>query len=743
MPDTPDLRVTFRDHYTPRVTAGVYTVQVRHELWKENGERIDQPALPESSQSFEVRPVRFVLDPGSVHAFYPPADSAGAYDTVLPHITLTRAVLPWERELVGTRAREHAPWLALLMFRQGELPDDEKASGESVIRTVAELITPAEGGVIGPALSGPSLTPEVLSSKCRTIDVPAEVFHAIAPYEEEMYYLAHVRDVTKATMRQDGEDLVEGRYAVITGNRFPRDPGYYAVHLVSLEGYERYVDPNPPTGHRALRLCSLRSWSFHNDPDNSLDIPGMLKNLAAPGHADPENLALRINLPATAGAHAVQDEAEAYARRRLELGYAPVPFRTLSGELTYAWYRGPFTPVTAPRVPEQATSTGHTTADHALIYEEAHGLFDVSYATAWTLGRTLGLADPDYAAEMTRARRELGNRAAVVRKLAADPARAQADPDEGRSLRALRELAGIADGRALADALAAPLAEQSPAAAPKRRNARIGMQELLTDERTVSLLRTTAERNTGSMPEWLDRLMLFKGVPFAYLVPDPRMLPPESLRMFRIDPAWRDAVVAGACDVGLHISQDLALDPQIRGAVARRRSTAPPAAGLLIYSELVRALPDLVVTAFAGTTPVAELRRDLLAPDVVLFLFDRVPDRVEIREPGQGIHFGIDDGDVLGLRSLGGADKPAPGEPLEEFFPQGDDTVFDLYLRARPGGQTPDVLKLRGDDGFVTGLAAAFDLPDLTPGEFALQLVNAPVLQELRDLSSSDTGGSL
>ncbi|MFD4948950.1 hypothetical protein ACFVYE_42420 [Streptomyces sp. NPDC058239] len=28
-----------------------------------------------------------------------------------------------------------------------------------------------------------------------------------------------------------------------------------------------------------------------------------------------------------------------------------------------------------------------TGADHALIYEAEHGLFDVSYASAWTLGR--------------------------------------------------------------------------------------------------------------------------------------------------------------------------------------------------------------------------------------------------------------------------------------------------------------------------------------------------------------------
>ncbi|MFD6394036.1 hypothetical protein [Nocardia sp. NPDC060259] len=37
--------------------------------------------------------------------------------------------------------------------------------------------------------------------------------------------------------------------------------------------------------------------------------------------------------------------------------------------------------------PSQAQSRSFTTADHALIYEPEHGLFDVSYAAAWTLGR--------------------------------------------------------------------------------------------------------------------------------------------------------------------------------------------------------------------------------------------------------------------------------------------------------------------------------------------------------------------
>ncbi|MGW2197207.1 hypothetical protein ACWCSH_33365, partial [Streptosporangium sp. NPDC001682] len=274
---------------------------------------------------------------------------------------------------------------------------------------------------------------------------------------------------------------------------------------------------------------------------------------------------------------------------------------------------------------------------------------------------------------------------------------------------------------------------------PRRRSARLTTDALLADERSVSALRETAEEHVGSMPEWLEGLSRFAGVPFAYLVPDGRMLPPESLRLFRIDLAWVQAVLAGAADVGLHTFQDRALDAQIRSAVGRRRSAALPAAGLLIYSTLVRAWPDFPIFMFADGAQLAELRRERLADDVLLYLFDAVPDRIEIREPGQGIHFGLDHGDVISLRSLGGTGRPPLGKPLEETFPErgdgdNDDTVFTRYLRPRPEGQTRDVLRLRGTDGFVPGLAAALGRDDLSPGEFALQLVNTPIIQELRPL---------
>ncbi|MYS78886.1 hypothetical protein [Embleya scabrispora] len=729
----PRLDVTFHDYLVPRADPGVYTVRAEHLLEEADGTRVDTEPLPAAEQKFEIRAARFTLHETSVHAFYPPAGSSGRYDAVLPHITLDRAILPWERPLTGARSRARAPWVALLVFREGELPDDPAATGDTKPHTVAELIEPVETDVIGPILKPKGITPGIAASTCATIDVPREVFRRVAPHQEEMYYLAHMRDVARPVQRADGEFLMEGKYAVVTANRFPREAGRYTAHLVSLEGYEAQLAPGAPGTHRALRLVSLSSWAFTTDLTNALDIPEMLRHLVEPswsGH--PEDLALRINPPKGQP----QDDAERYARARLELGYAPVPFQTLSGELTYAWYRGPATPVTAPEVPDQVGGRGYTTADHALIYEQDHGLFDVSYAAAWTLGRTIALADPDYSAQLTRARRELANRAATLRAMGADPARARTDPDTGRGLAALHELASDG-GRSLAAALTEPVEPgPAPRVAGRRRLNRAEGRALLAEERSVSLLRSTAARNTGDMPAWLDELGLLRGIPFCYLVPDPRMLPPESMRMFRIDERWLDAVLAGASDVGLHTTLDRDVDTHLRAVVSRsRRSELVPGAGLLINSELVKAWPDFpLVAKTAADTPIAELRQERLTSNILLYLFQDVPDVIEIREPGQGIHFGIDIGDRIGLRSLDGVEDPLGGS-TGEYFPDPDhpdgDTVFSKYLRYRPDGGERDVLRLFGVDGLVPGLAGAFELEDLTPSQFAVQLINSPVRQRL------------
>lgn len=482
-----------------------------------------------------------------------------------------------------------------------------------------------------------------------------------------------------------------------------------------------------------MRLCVLKSWSFTNDPYGTLNIPALFAGLARPGYTDPEPLALRL---APAPPTGTPGESERYARERLRLGYVPVSYRVASGELTYAWYRGPFTPVTTP-TPPVVGSTGHTTADHALIYETEHGLFDISYAAAYTLGRTLALADPVFTEEVTRARRRLANEAVEMMALGAE----RALSDSGQPYSALARLAEPGFGARLTAALTAPMVTGHSTPRPTSRRARLSRAQAratLNEPRRQQILRATAARSAPSVPVWLDELESLQRVPFSYLVPHPELLPPESLRLFRVDPAWIDALIAGATDVGIHTSLDERLHSEFRAGIAEVGNPARPKAGLLIRSALIEQLPEFDMFINAGGLPINELRREHVAPDTLLVLFDLMPDEIVMREPGQGFHFGLDNGDVITLRDLTPEDERELGYSLEEDFPA-TSTITDSYVRERVSGRRPVILKLAGDDGLIHALADKFSLDDLSPGAFAIQLVNTPVEQRFIAHNIADT----
>src|SRR5689334_889616 len=52
------------------------------------------------------------------------------------------------------------------------------------------------------------------------------------------------------------------------------------------------------------------------------------------------------------------------------------------------------------------------------------------------------------------------------------------------------------------------------------------------------------------LESFLAHLRLLVGVPFEYMVPDPRLLPAESIRFFYVDRSWADRLVDGTIAVG-------------------------------------------------------------------------------------------------------------------------------------------------------------------------------------------------
>lgn len=282
--------------------------------------------------------------------------------------------------------------------------------------------------------------------------------------------------------------------------------------------------------------------------------------------------------------------------------------------------------------------------------------------------------------------------------------------------------------------------------------------------------------------DFLVRLRLGERVPFHYLVPDPAMLPDESIRFFTIDDDWLDALLEGAMAIGSSGTRDVehssaampAIKTAVRGAVplaaaVRRRHVAaqamsdhvrgavalaadfpdpggtPPVTGFLLRSSLVSMWPGFSVRAFT-TTDIPEavdpttldpglfvplLRVELLSPSVLLVLFAGTPALVWLEEPHHGIQLGIEeDGELFVVGTT--------GAQVFETDEHGEDLAKKISVPMR-GGPVPGVVD-------VAGLRAALDTahqadnrvaPQGGSAALALQLMNPPRRQRF---STSENG---
>ena len=600
--------IEFFQHYLPMLEAGKYTVSVAQEVKLSAPKPVHETFINEVT--FAVVSNRFSLEPALIDSMFPPANARGEYFNVLPHIVLTRRTLPWERSpldappQLSDDIQDVAPWLALLVFDQDD-PAPALANG-----TVHDLADLKPGTVSYPNLDQLEFG-EAASEACQTIDVPMDVFRRIAPSLADLRWLAHVRRVSTAKKAgSPGADALTD-YAVIIANRLPAMGKKSTVHLVSLHrlaGYLPGAASPPPAGVTTIRLVSLTRWSF----DTVSEKQSFATVLEA---VDVVPLALRPSIagPSGAGASAAgPGDPATTVRNALAMGFVGLDHRLREGDRTVSWYRGPLLPYPAKATVKVPVSS----ADAVLRYDPATGVFDTSYAAAWQLGRLLALGSKGFSTDLVHwkqaARREAiaaAEQDMLQRRLGA----VVALHDAGSILKAtLPTLVGGA---------VTPLAvAQGPDAQP------LAMPE--------------------SVSAWFAQLRRLAGVPFGYLVPDQRMLPPESIRFFHLDANWITCLVDGAYGLGRATESDLALDhDNHRAAMAAGvAAAASPVTGLLLRSHAVTDWPGLEVTAYGKDSgePLRLLRFDPLSPGVVIALFDGVATRIDLHEPPEGLHFGFD-----------------------------------------------------------------------------------------------------
>jgi len=273
----------------------------------------------------------------------------------------------------------------------------------------------------------------------------------------------------------------------------------------------------------------------------------------------------------------------------------------------------------------------------------------------------------------------------------------------------------------------------------------------------------TEDYGDGAIPpelrEWLVRLRLLDGVPFAYLVADTELLPEESIRWFYVDRRWTDALIQGALAVGTVNSDDrtqlTARYPAVRaeldqeernvrrvGGSDRYAGQTGPISGFLLRSRAVSGWPAMHVRAFSIEPAGADdaripedqpgrmrlLRLERLAPAVLLCLFDGVPKVVHLEEPRQGVQFGFDatgqDNNLTATLRPRNATTFAylTGAPVDVPFRSGGASgVVDIQALEQR-------LKTRVGSGAADGLDSS---------EYALQLVRLPFRQVFGDTADT------
>jgi hypothetical protein len=282
----------------------------------------------------------------------------------------------------------------------------------------------------------------------------------------------------------------------------------------------------------------------------------------------------------------------------------------------------------------------------------------------------------------------------------------------------------------------------------------------------ASVVLPTEDDGEGALPpelrQWLVRLRLGECVPFAYLVADTELLPPESMRFFYVDRRWTDALVQGALSVGTVNSDDrtqlTAAYPAVRAELdqeernQRRRAGSPrrsggagPISGFVLRSQAVSGWPALHVRAFKVDPDEPDdaripeddprrmrlLRLERLAPAVLLCLFDGIPRTVHVEEPRQGIQFGFDPAGqgnqlhaTLRPRNATTFEYLSGVPPIDVPFRAGASGVVDIQALERALAKLPGT-------GAGDGLDSA---------EYALQLVRFPFRQVWGDPEAPPIG---
>ena len=440
------------DCVTPPLVDGNYRIDAGTNVTFDG----QQAPLSSNSGYFDIEGPRFTLPATDVAAVYPPRNGHGGFDEYIPQIVISRRTLPWERRLtsdpsaIGTPTRDQwtlqpnpfppvndpnewgpAPWLALLLFQEGEYTLHQNVSLKSVVPADAYARLEVPDGIT-----------------CDSIEVEAGLLQSVLPSLDELTLLAHVRQVNVDDKELNAASG-DGLYAVLMSNRVPAPNAKFRACLVSLEERTDLVKADPPPVAAPIfigifenpvigQIGNVPAAKAEGVAAPAANIIGNLNNqfgsTVLATVAD-RNIANAVGFVASPYYHVFIETQQLvllhswtfectgvgtfrdYVQRInvstmgtveeqghppvIDTGHIPITVMDRAGVQENVWYRGPFVPMPLTRDP----LTYHS-ADQCRRVTPETGAEDISYAAAFECGRLMAAADPRLGQELMRWRRE-------------------------------------------------------------------------------------------------------------------------------------------------------------------------------------------------------------------------------------------------------------------------------------------------------------------------------------------------
>jgi hypothetical protein len=743
-------KIQFFSKVVPTLTDGDYTISIDNTINFDN-----QSKDFNKVQHFSVQGCRFKLENSDIHSIYPANESIGKYQDILPQIVFNKRSLPWENT-ISTTDNTNSTWFALLVFDEDELllknytqPADKNKSINQPLKNIRNIEL---NGIIGPKIEN-LYYKQSDDDLVQSIDISKDTFKKIVPRFDELPYLTHTRQVCMQDKEIVDASKNFGWYSVSIANRLISSTKKQIVHLVSLEGFEKFIKDfdSIPSDCTTIRLISLYSWSFSNTFNSSKNknFSNIMLNLLSQKSDMNTDLLLRFPYDKSNKEISNQD----IVTKALDAGYIPTNYYTKDTNNTFAWYRGPCTPLKSNRFTKSNNIEAFTKASEAIIYDKDTGIFNMSYSSAWQLGKMLALSDNTFSQSLIRWR---SNSNRFIDLLAT---RAKIDNLPNLVTENIDELHEWLNSKIVThscmDYLLNDFAKsiesknnsngtlKSPPSLRANRDDLVDeLKKVMSDPNGAKLITQLGGQDFNDIVEWIAYKSLLYNIPLSYIIPNEQMLPTESIRFFYIDRAWTDSLIDGAMSIAIHSTKDSdyykaskniitdavnKLIMQLRDKLLGKDTETELSqdyymSGFLLRSSVVRDWSGLEIRAYSsidknsdgvpiGKDSIKLIRMERLSKDLMLCIFPNIPTWIEFDEPKESMRFGVekhDSDDEIYIRDhdsgkINGTTYTLNNSDYRDF--------------------TSRVLNI---SSLTKNIAQASNINSLSSADFALQMVKVP-----------------